>query len=650
MKFTDFIVEMPDTPPSQPERVDKPVPENKFALEKERKFKPPEQPKREEPKGFKPVDTKTLPSATPKRVDAFPNAPFKGQDYKNLPTLGTYDSGGIGPEDGIDEKFLPTLRKKFPIFNKVNAGEFDEIDDELEINSREDGISKALAAKFPDEMGDYDVEKDWFENLGMSVDDAYLEAGDDTDLWYEWTEGRPHINFFRDIRDQYRETARGEHGGDGMVDSYGRAELDKIRGPRPKEPKRLNAKDFGDGDFNKGYDSPEYKEAEKEYNKKYREYRYAENKWLQPVDHAGADLVRKTLAQLQLMRDEDDNDSAGGFNAYDYFDRRIRELYTSQLGDAINTYLRTGDWETEGAELEEDYSRASMENYIYYDNYIADPERDIPYKDRTMTYDEKDAYTRNKHIERTQKDKVRNKHIMNYIIDELNSNMQNREPMQLYRGLKENPFEGLEPGDIIQDPAFMSTSAKENMGKAFADWNGGTDFRTAAGHDDDNPPTKYDSDPKNPFYPASRYNNETKKHDPIEGKFAGILMDIFGGSKRWDVDFGDTYLNFGGLGAGGIHDQYEHVLSPNTPLKFLGVDDSGDLPRYMFDEVGYNRPNMNEHFFYKPMKEPINESKENDDSSMPFMRRRMHDLQFEVIKSKSDKKYNDFKQQLDHDD
>ena len=71
MKFTDFIVEMPDTPPSPPERVDKPVPENKFELEKEKKFKVPAQPKQLRPKGFI------------SQMD-FARAPFKNVEQKDL--------------------------------------------------------------------------------------------------------------------------------------------------------------------------------------------------------------------------------------------------------------------------------------------------------------------------------------------------------------------------------------------------------------------------------------------------------------------------------------------------------------------------------------------------------------------------------------
>ena len=66
MKFSEFIVEMDEMPPSEPQKVDKPVSDDKpKIITPNKKLVLPAQPKREEPKGFK--------SEGPIKVDAFPN-------------------------------------------------------------------------------------------------------------------------------------------------------------------------------------------------------------------------------------------------------------------------------------------------------------------------------------------------------------------------------------------------------------------------------------------------------------------------------------------------------------------------------------------------------------------------------------------------
>ena len=174
-------------------------------------------------------------------------------------------------------------------------------------------------------------------------------------------------------------------------------------------------------------------------------------------------------------------------------------------------------------------------------------------------------------------------------------------PEMLYRGLhtddydlhlNSDPFVDLEIGDIVRDPGFMSTSRKREIAERF-------------------------------------------KQDTLHASSPGVLMEIFGGGKRKDM-------------GGGV--EAEVVFPPLTQLRFVGKGDDG---RYMFDQVGYDRnASITESKLQKPQINKL--MKKLSDAFL----QRMNDFQFEVLKSEEEsqeekpepKKYDEFRQQLDHDD
>lgn len=110
-----------------------------------------------------------------------------------------------------------------------------------------------------------------------------------------------------------------------------------------------------------------------------------------------------------------------------------------------------------------------------------------------------------------------------------------------YRNLEgKDPFEGLQPGQIIRDPGFMSTS-----------------------------------------YSRDFVEDKERK---------GTIMDIFGAPITRDINFNESPHEF---------DEDESIIAPNTPLIYRGRNNESGY--HNFDILGYNREDMTEET--QPLKE-----------------------------------------------
>jgi hypothetical protein len=142
---------------------------------------------------------------------------------------------------------------------------------------------------------------------------------------------------------------------------------------------------------------------------------------------------------------------------------------------------------------------------------------------------------------------------LNYHLEQMMDDMlHSRHPSTRYRNLSAaDPFEGLQPGQIIKDPGFMSTT--------------------------------YD-------------------RDFVEDKDRkGTIMDIYGAPIRRDIDFNDSPHEF---------DESESIIAPNTPLIYRGRNNESGY--HNFDILGHNRNDMNEEL--QPLKESKKQINKNKSS------------------------------------
>ena len=152
MKFSSFIVEMDNMPPSEPQEVDKPVPDDKpKIITPNKKLILPAQPKREEPKGFRPEG--------PKKVDTFPNAvrqPYyteplhhEDEDYMNhmkergeTPSANNYlkyenyETGSDMMKSDRMRQYQRSMVKELYDYNSENYKYVDDYDDDDEDGER----------------------------------------------------------------------------------------------------------------------------------------------------------------------------------------------------------------------------------------------------------------------------------------------------------------------------------------------------------------------------------------------------------------------------------------------------------------------------------------------------------------------------------
>lgn len=154
-----------------------------------------------------------------------------------------------------------------------------------------------------------------------------------------------------------------------------------------------------------------------------------------------------------------------------------------------------------------------------------------------------------------------------------------------YRGLRNNPFENLSEGDIISDPAFMSTSKNINTATSFGD--NLMKISSSGGYD---------------IFPWQRRSGE----------------------------------------------EYETIFSPNSRLRYLGRTDEGEVMAHNFESV--RDDDMKEQINFN-----IDESEYLSESpkTPTNFHHRMADFHFMVHEKPTNqpsKKYDEFRQQLDHDD
>ena len=168
----------------------------------------------------------------------------------------------------------------------------------------------------------------------------------------------------------------------------------------------------------------------------------------------------------------------------------------------------------------------------------------------------------------------------------LMSNNTGKPGIMHFRHLHGNHFDNLREGDMIRDPGFMSTTRDRDVLEGLISDN--ANYR----------------------------------------KDGSTSTSIFGKGISGDIDFHETLLPM---------DESETVFAPNTPLIYRGRDMESGI--HNFDIEGYDRKDMNEETQQlKESKKPMN---------LNGLQDRMNDFQFEVIRPK---KYDEFKQQLDHDD
>lgn len=194
------------------------------------------------------------------------------------------------------------------------------------------------------------------------------------------------------------------------------------------------------------------------------------------------------------------------------------------------------------------------------------------------------------------------------VVSDMLSDSADVPPDKLWRGLSDDIFKDLKPGQIIRDPGFASTADDpDGTARSFGPDNGGI---------------------------LMHINNE-------HGNGSAIDMDAWGDN-----------------------DQDEHVLLPNTALQFVEKEDDQnyhfnllepsfkDIDKYgrVKNDGGLTRQEMGFMESRKPLK-LLNKMK---DKMREAFARRMNDFQFEVLTPEEEKpepkKYNEFKQQLDHDD
>jgi hypothetical protein len=253
--------------------------------------------------------------------------------------------------------------------------------------------------------------------------------------------------------------------------------------------------------------------------------------------------ISKNL-RYKLEQMDDDND--------EYWYKYSQEGY-----EAVNDYLRYGN-------IDKHHMDSLFNGLDEMSHYGADYEWD---KDEEMKYGLEN-------IEDEDELRETMKSIMHNFIQEMyeqGDNPNNAFSQRVFRGLKNNPFENLQPGQIITDPGFMSTSSDR--------------------------------------YYVTRSHHFNKRD--------GAIMDINAKNPIYEYDFLKTPHEF---------DESEIVFPPNTPLKFMGRDtESG---HYMFNQVGTEGDTVREET------KDLKESKKQINKNKSSFQDRMNDFHFEVMSPK----------------